>query len=270
MRARKRFGQHFLTDSTVLARILAAVNPRGDDKVLEIGPGHAALTELLYPDAGSMVVVDIDRDLIAMLRARFNELEVVNADILKFDLDAALQGSDWRLVGNLPYNISSPLLAKLYGHLDKIRDMHFMFQRELSERLAAVPGTKDWGRLSVLTQYFCHVQPLFDVPPDAFHPPPKVESQVIRLWPRAERRPVDQAVLALVLRTGFSARRKRLSNALKPFGLDWDALEELGIAQSQRPDQLGVDDYVNIACAVEELQRVADQPEDSSESRRNE
>lgn len=266
MRARKRFGQHFLTDSSVLDQIVAAVNLRGDDKLLEIGPGHAALTELLYPQAGSMIAVEIDRDLIAMLRARFSELEVVNADILKVDLDEVLHGSNWRLVGNLPYNISSPLLAKLYGHLERIRDMHFMFQRELSERLAAQPGTKDWGRLSVLTQYFCHVQPLFDVPPEAFSPPPKVESQVIRLWPRVERRPVDQQILALVLRTGFSARRKRLSNALKSLSLDWDALEALGISPSQRPDQLGVDDYVNIACAVEQAAQAAGQQQGASEA----
>lgn len=257
MRARKRFGQHFLNDSSVLDRIVAVVNPRSGDKVLEIGPGHAALTELLYPEAGTMVAVEIDRDLIAMLRARFSELEIVNADILKVDLDEILKGADWRLVGNLPYNISTPLLAKLYGHLEHIRDMHFMFQRELSERLAAQPSTKDWGRLSVLTQYFCHVQPLFDVPPEAFSPPPKVESQVIRLWPRVDRRAVDQKLLALVLRTAFSARRKRLSNALKSLSLSWDELAELGISQSQRPDQLGVDDYVNIACALEKTQQAA-------------
>jgi len=147
--------------------------------------------------------------------------------------------------------------------------MHFMFQRELSERLAAQPGTKDWGRLSVLTQYFCHVQPLFDVPPEAFSPPPKVESQVIRLWPRDERKPVDQEVLALVLRTGFSARRKRLSNALKSLSLDWDALEALGISPSQRPDQLGVDDYVNIACAVEQAQHATGEQQGASERHLN-
>jgi len=251
MRARKRFGQHFLTDQSVLARIAAAVDPGESDKLLEIGPGHAALTELLYPAAGRMVAVEIDRDLIAMLRARFPELEVVNTDILKLDLGPLLADGDWRLVGNLPYNISSPLLVKLYGHLECVRDMHFMFQRELAERLAAEPGTKDWGRLSVLTQYHCNVQPLFDVPPEAFSPPPRVHSQVIRLWPREEKPDVDLTALTDVLRTAFSSRRKRLSNALKSFELDWEILEAKGVSQGVRPDQLSVKDFVNIAAMVE-------------------
>lgn len=251
MRARKRFGQHFLTDQSVLARIAAAVDPAEQDKLLEIGPGHAALTELLYPAAGRMVAVEIDRDLIAMLRARFPDLEVINTDILKLDLDPILADAGWRLVGNLPYNISSPLLVKLYGHLDRVRDMHFMFQRELAERLAAQPGTKDWGRLSVLTQYHCNVQPLFDVPPEAFSPPPRVHSQVIRLWPREDKPDVDVAALTIVLRTAFSARRKRLSNALKSFELDWAILESKGVSQGLRPDQLSVNDFVNIAAMVD-------------------
>jgi len=158
-----------------------------------------------------------------------------------------LVGGRWRLVGNLPYNISSPLLLKLFAHLELIVDMHFMFQRELSQRLAAQPGTKDWGRLSVLTQYHCLVQPLFDVPPEAFRPPPKVQSQVIRLAPRPDKPEVDEEVLKRVLRTAFSSRRKRLSNGLKLFELDWDALP---VTPDQRPDQLSVEDYVKIAQAV--------------------
>ena len=249
MRARKRFGQHFLTDEGVLARIVAAVNPAADDRLLEIGPGHGALTELIYPEAGHMVAIEIDRDLIAMLKARFSRLEVINADVLALDLKETLGHQRWRLVGNLPYNISSPLLLKLYGHLDAIKDMHFMFQRELSQRLAATPGTKDWGRLSVMTQYFCHVQPLFDVPPEAFDPPPQVQSQVIRLWPREQRQAVDVEHLSMVLRTAFSARRKRLSNALKSLQPDWDRLQAFDILPSQRPDELSVDAFVQIALA---------------------
>lgn len=249
MRARKRFGQHFLTDESVLARIVAVLKPSAGDRILEIGPGHGALTELIYPEAGHMVAIEIDRDLIAMLKARFARLEVINADVLALDLGEVLGRQRWRLVGNLPYNISSPLLLKLYGHLDAIQDMHFMFQRELSQRLAATPGTKDWGRLSVMTQYFCHVQPLFDVPPEAFDPPPQVQSQVIRLWPREQRQSVDIERLSLVLRTAFSARRKRLSNALRSLEPDWDRLEAFDILPSQRPDELSVDAYVQIALA---------------------
>jgi len=252
VRARKRFGQHFLTDSGVLSAIVAAIKPVESDHLLEIGPGHAALTELLYPEVGDMVAIEIDRDLIAMLRARFDRLRVVNEDVLAVDLDQVLGEQRWRLVGNLPYNISSPLLIKLYGHLAQIRDMHFMFQRELSQRLAAAPGTKDWGRLSVMTQYFCNVQPLFDVPPEAFDPPPQVFSQVIRLWPREERTPVDMALFADVLRMAFSARRKRLSNALKSLELPWDALETHDVLPSQRPDELGVEAYVRIANALDQ------------------
>lgn len=251
MKARKRFGQHFLTDGGVLAAIVAAVRPVESDHLLEIGPGHGALTELLYPEIGDMVAIEIDRDLIAMLRARFDRLRVVNEDVLDVDLSEVLGEQRWRLVGNLPYNISSPLLIKLYGHLARIHDMHFMFQRELSQRLAARPGTKSWGRLSVMTQYFCHVQPLFDVSPEAFDPPPQVFSQVIRLWPREERTPVAMDVFADVLRMAFSARRKRLSNALKSLQLPWDALESAGVLPSQRPDELSVEAYVQIANAVD-------------------
>lgn len=247
MKARKRFGQHFLTDNQVLARIVAAVGVKPGDRLLEIGPGHGALTELLYPEADSLAAIEIDRDLISMLRARFPDLAIINADILNVDLEDVLVGGRWRLVGNLPYNISSPLLLKLFAHLELIVDMHFMFQRELSQRLAAQPGTKDWGRLSVLTQYHCLVQPLFDVPPEAFRPPPKVQSQVIRLAPRPDKPEVDEEVLKRVLRTAFSSRRKRLSNGLKLFELDWDALP---VTPDQRPDQLSVEDYVKIAQAV--------------------
>lgn len=247
MRARKRFGQHFLTDGNVLARIVSVLNPVADDRLLEIGPGHGALTELLYPCVGTFSAIEIDRDLIAMLRARFPRLELINADVLQVDMNEVLAGGNWRLVGNLPYNISSPLLLQLFQHLGAIRDMHFMFQRELSQRLAAQPGSKSWGRLSVLAQYHCHVEPLFDVDPSAFSPPPLVHSQVIRMIPRRPELEVDVDVLKTVLRTAFSSRRKRLSNALKLFALDWDRLP---VTEDQRPDQLSVADYVQIARMV--------------------
>ena len=245
MRARKRFGQHFLTDAGVLERIYQAVKPEAADKLLEIGPGRGSLTACLYGETQEYLAVEIDRDLIAGLTRRFPDMELVNADILALDLAAVLSGK-WRVVGNLPYNISSPLLVKLYADLEHIKDMHFMFQRELGERLSANPGSKDWGRLSVVTQYHCQVEPLFDVDPWAFAPPPKVYSQVVRLTPRAHKPEVDLEQLNVVLRTAFSARRKRISNALKSFELDW---ERLGVRADARPDQLSVAEYVAIANA---------------------
>ena len=210
-RARKRFGQHFLTDEGVLQRIADVVQLSSDDHLLEIGPGPGALTEYLYGDPAQYVAVELDRDMIAPLKARFPDLELISADILRVDLDALLDPPGWRLVGNLPYNISSPLLLKLFRHLPRIRDMHFMFQRELGERIGASPGTKSWGRLGVLTQYYCRVESLFDVPPEAFSPPPKVFSQVVRLVPRQDLAEVDMERFSRVLQLAFSSRRKRIA-----------------------------------------------------------
>jgi 16S rRNA (adenine1518-N6/adenine1519-N6)-dimethyltransferase len=246
-RVRKRFGQHFLADEHVLEKIVEAVRPGAADRLLEIGPGHGALTGYLYGSTERYLAVELDRDLIAPLRARFPDLEVVNADILKVDLDALLTPPPWRIVGNLPYNISSPLLLKLFGDLERIRDMHFMFQRELGARLAAEPGTRDWGRLSVVTQLRCEVEALFDVPPEAFVPPPKVYSQVVRLTPRPAPAAVDPGRFDEVLRLAFSARRKRIANGLKTLAVDWEAA---GVDRGARPDELSVRDFVNLANAV--------------------
>jgi len=250
MKARKRFGQHYLTDEGVLLEMARCIAPGADQKLLEIGPGHGALTRYLFGETAEYQVVEIDRDLIAMLLASFPGMVVHNADILKLSLSELLRDGGWRLVGNLPYNISTPLLVKLYGALDQIQDMHFMFQRELALRLGASPGTKDWGRLSVVTQYHCTVEPLFDVGPEAFSPPPKVFSQVVRMCPRMEKTPVDPVKLDLVLRTAFSARRKRITNALKGFGLDWD---RVGVDVKSRPDQLSLEQFVAIANSAENL-----------------
>ena len=161
MRARKRFGQHFLTEPAVLERIGAAVALRPDDKLLEIGPGHGALTEVFYGHCGRFVGVEIDRDLIAMLKASFAELEVINADVLRLDFREVFASGDWRIAGNLPYNISTPLLVKLFAVTDLLRDMHFMVQREVAMRLDASPGSKAWGRLTILAQYHCRIETLF-------------------------------------------------------------------------------------------------------------
>jgi 16S rRNA (adenine1518-N6/adenine1519-N6)-dimethyltransferase len=246
-RARKRFGQHFLVDEHVLQRIADSLRPAATDRLLEIGPGHGALTALLYGTTERYLAVELDRDLIAPLRARFQGLEIVNADILRVDLDALLEPPPWRIVGNLPYNISSPLLLKLFRHLERIRDMHFMFQRELGARLTGAPGTRDWGRLSVVTQLRCEVEALFDVPPEAFSPPPRVHSQVVRLTPRSAPETVDPRALDEVLQLAFSARRKRIANGLKTLNVDW---ESAGVDQGARPEELTVDDFVNLAKAV--------------------
>jgi 16S rRNA (adenine1518-N6/adenine1519-N6)-dimethyltransferase len=248
-RARKRFGQHFLVDEGVLQRIADVVRLQPDDQLLEIGPGPGALTSYLYGDAGRYVAVELDRDMIAPLRARFPDLDLISADILRVDLGALLDPPGWRLVGNLPYNISSPLLLKLFQQLPRIQDMHFMFQRELGERIGASPGSKSWGRLGVLTQYYCEVESLFDVPPEAFSPPPKVHSQVVRLVPRTLPVPVNLENFNRVLQLAFSSRRKRIANGLKDLEIDW---QQVAVDANARPDVLSVEDFLNLADAVAE------------------
>ena len=247
-RARKRFGQHFLVDEGVLQRIADVVRLQPDDRLLEIGPGPGALTGYLYGDPGRYVAVELDRDLIAPLKARFAELELISADILRVDLAEVLDPPGWRLVGNLPYNISSPLLLKLFEHLPRITDMHFMFQRELGQRIGASPGSKSWGRLGVLTQYYCDVEPLFDVPPEAFSPPPKVWSQVVRLMPKRERPAVDLVQFNRVLQLAFSSRRKRIANGLRDLNVDWDKAQ---VNVDARPDVLSLEEFLRLADAVQ-------------------
>lgn len=253
-RPRKRFGQHFLCDAGVLDGMVRAIRPSPADLLLEIGPGQGALTawvarEVCRPEAaGRYVAIEIDRDLVPPLRARFPAVEFVNADVLRVDLDQLFANGRWRVVGNLPYNISTPLLVRLFGHLAQIRDMHFMLQREVAERLAARPGTKDWGRLTVLAQYHCAVERLFDVAPESFVPAPRVWSAVLRLTPRADKPLVDGAALDAVLRCAFSQRRKRLSNALQSLHIDWSAA---GVDHGQRADATSVDEYVALARALD-------------------
>lgn len=257
MRARKRFGQHFLTDQTVLGHLARVIQPHSDDLLLEIGPGHGALTEHLTGRTARYVVVEIDRDLVPFLKARFGAaadgaVEVVNEDILRVDLGALFgeAGRPWRVVGNLPYNISTPLIVRLLEHLAHIQDMHFMLQRELAARLAGRPGTKAWGRITVLTQYHCEVEQVFDVAPESFDPPPRVWSAVVRLVPRAHKLELQRAAaLDTVLRHGFSQRRKRLGNALQSLQLNW---QQAGIDPGRRADDLSVAEFVSLANALKE------------------
>lgn len=216
---RKRFGQHFLHDAGILQRIVELVAPRADDRLVEIGPGEGALTVPLLKAAGKLIAIELDRDLIEPLRSRaqpIGDLTIVNADVLTVDFSALAQGAPLRLVGNLPYNISTPILFHCLDHANAIRDMHFMLQKEVVERMAAGPGSKIYGRLSVMLQLRCRVEPLLHVPPAAFRPPPKVDSAVVRLTPLPpdELPQVDIALLERVVRTAFGQRRKTLSNAL--------------------------------------------------------
>ncbi|WP_235040102.1 16S rRNA (adenine(1518)-N(6)/adenine(1519)-N(6))-dimethyltransferase RsmA [Vreelandella profundi] len=254
-RARKRFGQNFLRDLGIISRIVRAVGPRSTDRLVEIGPGQGALTEPLLEAAGHLEVIELDRDLIPGLRVQFfnyPDFVIHEGDALKFDF-AALKGDGpaLRVVGNLPYNISTPLIVHLLAAGDAIADMHFMLQKEVVERLAAEPGGTDWGRLSVMAQYYCHVEQLFIVPPEAFVPQPKVDSAIVRLTPH-EALPYtadDPALLFELVKLAFGQRRKTLRNNFKG-RVSPTTLEDLGIDPVRRPQTLTVAEYVAIANRV--------------------
>jgi 16S rRNA (adenine1518-N6/adenine1519-N6)-dimethyltransferase len=239
-RPRKRFGQHFLHDPAVVRRIVEAIAPAADDFVVEIGPGEGVLTRPLAERAGRLEAIEIDRDLAAALAAE--RIKVHVADALEFDFGQLPQGT--RVVGNLPYNISTPLLFHLARFADRLRDLHFMLQREVVDRMVALPSTPAYGRLSVMLQARFSMQKLFRVAAGAFRPPPKVESAVVRLVPLAA--PLDRGAerFADVVRRAFSARRKTLRNAL---GLAAEEIEALGIDPRLRPENLSPQDYVRIA-----------------------
>ena len=243
-RPRKRFGQHFLHDPRVLGRIVDAIAPHPDDILVEIGPGQGALTTPLLERAGRLEAIEVDRDLAAALAARFPpfKLTVHCADALEFDFGRFPAGM--RLVGNLPYNISTPLLFHLASYAERVRDMHFMLQLEVVERMVAEPSTPEYGRLSVALQVRFGMEKLFSVSKGAFRPAPKVESAVVRLVPLAERAPIDEAKFNDILRRAFSARRKTLRNALPE--VDFAAL---AIDARLRPENLSPRDYLRISAA---------------------
>lgn len=246
--ARKRFGQNFLVSPGVIRNIVEAIAPQRGDRVVEIGPGLGALTEPLLARLDHLHVVEIDRDLIARLKERFppERLSIHEGDALDFDF--ATLGSDLRVVGNLPYNISTPLLFHLAGYAAQVRDMHFMLQKEVVDRMVADPGTADYGRLSVMLQYRFDMERLFVVPPGAFNPAPKVDSAIVRLIPKpaAALAANDEALLEEVVKAAFAQRRKMLRNTLRErlAEADWTAL---GIDPMRRAEELAVDDYVRIA-----------------------
>ena len=245
---RKRFGQHFLTDQAVIADIVAVIRPQADDVMVEIGPGLGALTTPLAAVLRRLHVIEIDRDIIARLHRAYppGRLSVHAGDVLEFDF--SLLPRALRVVGNLPYNISTPLLFHLARYAERIRDMHFMLQKEVVERMVAPPGGGDYGRLSVMLQYRFDMELLLEVAPDAFSPPPQVDSAVVRMLPRPQARltAASQADLEQVVRRAFGQRRKTLRNALAGL-LEAEDYAALGIGPGLRAENLAVADFVAIS-----------------------
>ena len=250
--ARKRFGQNFLIDQQVIADIVDAVAPRRTDCVVEIGPGLGALTDPLLRRLDHLHVVEIDRDIVARLSKRClpEKLTIHQGDALKVDFASLADPAVGKLhvVGNLPYNISTPLLFHLASFAHCIHDMHFMLQKEVVERMVAAPDTSDFGRLSVMLQYRFFMDWLLDVPPESFDPAPKVDSAVVRLIPRPpeELTVRDEGIFAALVSAAFGQRRKMLRNNLKSLIGD-TSFEQLGIAPTARAEELSVDDYVRMA-----------------------
>lgn len=253
-RPRKRFGQNFLHDPGIIERIVDLINPKPNQQLVEIGPGQGALTAPLLVAAGKLDVVELDRDLIPELEARFagqGELNIHQADALKFDL-CQLTDNKLRVVGNLPYNISTPLLFHLMQQLHCIQDMHFMLQKEVVNRITAEPGNKQYGRLGVMLSYYCQSERLLTIGPGAFNPPPKVDSAIVRLVPHPVP-PVqvdDVPFLSRLVAQAFSQRRKTIRNSLKVW-FDQQQIEALSIDPSLRPEQLSLAQFAVLANAVE-------------------
>jgi 16S rRNA (adenine1518-N6/adenine1519-N6)-dimethyltransferase len=248
---RKRFGQHFLVDRHCIRRIVEAIDPQPDDPMVEIGPGLGALTRPLLERVQHLTAVEIDHDIAAALRQEFapDRLTVCEQDALDFDF--TVLGRGLRVVGNLPYNISSPLLFRFAAARAALRDLHLMLQKEVVDRMAAAPATAAYGRLSVMLQYRFDVEPLFGVPPGAFRPPPKVESTVVRLRPvqGPHAVAVDESIFGEVVTKAFGQRRKTLRNALKGF-VSEGVLKALGIDPGVRGEVLSIAAFVAIANAV--------------------
>jgi 16S rRNA (adenine1518-N6/adenine1519-N6)-dimethyltransferase len=250
-RTRKRFGQHFLHDKNIIDKILRAIDPKQDDNLLEIGPGRGALTLPLLNFCGQLTAVELDRDLIPVLQhdaTQGGKLNIINADILKFELESLPHPGDLRIVGNLPYNISTPLMFHLMNSIGQIQDMHFMVQKEVARRIVAEVGTRNYGRLSVMLQYYCRCEYLFEVAPGCFTPPPKVDSAIIRLTPHTT--PIvtvdNFAKFSELVRTAFGQRRKTISNSLKSI-LPPESFDSCQIDRRLRAENLTLQDFACLA-----------------------
>lgn len=251
--ARKRFGQNFLVDDFWIGKIAEAIHPVVGEKIVEIGPGQAALTKLLIEKTHHIDCVEIDRDLVSWLRKQFppEELTIFEADALKFDWSEYSTGSKLRIVGNLPYNISSPLLFTLSTISQNVLDQHFMLQKEVVDRMVASPGGRDYGRLSVSLQRKYRMEKLFDVPPEAFNPAPKVTSSVVRMVPVEHPEPIDDFVFNRVVAASFSMRRKTLKNNLGRW-ISNEILIGVGIDPSARAETITLEQYVQLTKVVAE------------------
>ena len=247
--ARKRFGQHFLTDGAVIDAIVAAIAPRPGEALVEIGPGLGAMTDPLVARCGALTVIELDRDLAHRLRRR-SELNVVETDVLAVDFSAlaSASGQRLRIVGNLPYNISTPILFHLLGAVEHVVDQHFMLQREVVARMAAAPGSKDYGRLSVMLQWRYDIESVLDVSAQAFDPPPRVESAVVRMQPLPMVPAVDASLLTELVRVAFSQRRKLLRHTL---GRWLDERRFSGeFALARRAEEVPVEEYLALAATL--------------------
>ncbi len=245
--ARRRFGQNFLQDDRVIQQIIAVTGVLPNDTVVEIGPGQGALTRELIPLCQRLIVIELDRDLAATLRTELgNQLQLIEDDALRVDLsDLADQG--YRLLGNLPYNISTPLLFHFFAHLSAWRDAHVMLQKEVAQRITAPVGSSNYSRLTVMTQFYVNAELLLEVPPESFYPAPKVTSAVVRLTPRQLllEQPLQQQEFAALVKTAFAQRRKTLANNLRGV-LTRAAIEQAGIDPGRRPQTLSVEDFVSL------------------------
>ena len=250
--ARKRFGQHFLTAVDVIDRIIRAIAPKPGERLVEIGPGLGAMTIPLRAHCDALTVIELDRDLAERLRRR-GDLEVVESDVLKVDFAALAErlGGPIRVVGNLPYNISSPILFHLIGAAPHVVDQVFMLQKEVVDRMAARPGTKAFGRLTVMLQWRYEIEHLFDVPPEAFDPPPRVNSAIVRMRPRANPAAVAPAVLGKIVSVAFSQRRKMLRATLGKWLVEHGYTREFD--GTRRAEQVPVEEYIALALALPAL-----------------
>jgi 16S rRNA (adenine1518-N6/adenine1519-N6)-dimethyltransferase len=252
--ARKRFGQHFLTDGSVIDAIVDAIDPKPGEALVEIGPGLGAMTDPLIARCGRLTVIELDRDLAQRFRQR-SELKVIEADVLKVDFDAlaSQRGERLRVVGNLPYNISTPILFHLLDSVECVIDQHFMLQKEVVERMAAAPGGKEYGRLSVMLQWRYAIESVLEVPPESFDPPPRVDSAVVRMQPLPVVPAVDAKLLEELVRVAFSQRRKLLRHTLGRW------LTERGFDGAfdvqRRAEEVPVGDYLALAAALTPLTR---------------
>lgn len=249
--AKKSLGQHFLHERGVVDKLVMAIDPRPGDRIVEIGPGQGALTFPLLDRHGALTAIEFDRDLLEPLTAAaksHGELTLINSDVMNVDFTALADGIPFRLVGNLPYNLSSPILFHALDHAAVVRDMHFMLQKEVVDRMAAGPGSKVYGRLSVMLQAYCTVTALFKVPPGAFRPPPKVDSAVVRLVPHPPGQVGidDPRRFADIVRAAFGQRRKTLRNALSNVCTAEDIVRA-GVDPQSRAEQLAVADFIALA-----------------------